>query len=277
VEQLNIVHTDDFVAQLSALSPLFIEGGAAREGVDLTVERPEVQLPDFNPQDLDTPEELIAASQIPGIGNEHPILVYIDTASLLESAESFVPVVRDALDDPSRWLNAEIDETIVGTDGNEIIRGGKGDELIFALDGNDIVHGNKGNDVLVGNSGLNRLDGGKGNDTLVDGLGNDILIGDRGNDLFYVTGGINIVNGGKGKDTAVFDGKIDDFSLFAFGQTAIVSERDDPTSRTILSKVENLAFDDQQVAFEKGAFGGLDSTSVASAEIDQLVITANIG
>ncbi len=277
VEQLNIVHTDDFVAQLSALSPLFIEGGAAREGVDLTVERPEVQLPDFNPQDLDTPEELIAASQIPGIGNEHPILVYIDTASLLESAESFVPVVRDALDDPSRWLNAEIDETIVGTDGNEIIRGGKGDELIFALDGNDIVHGNKGNDVLVGNSGLNRLDGGKGNDTLVDGLGNDILIGDRGNDLFYVTGGINIVNGGKGKDTAVFDGKIDDFSMFAFGQTAVVSDRDDPSSRTILSQVETLTFDDQSIALNKGTLSSMASVSVASAEVDQLVIAADIG
>jgi hypothetical protein len=277
VSQLNIVHSDDFVAQLSALSPLFQAGGVAREGTDLVIDRPEATLPDFAPEDLDTAEELFAASQDPSLKVEHQIDLYIDSAALLDSAESFIPGVRDALDDPFRWVDAQIDKTIVGTDSTDFLRGGSGNELIFALEGNDFVFGNKGNDTLIGGRGLNSLYGGKGNDTLVDGPDNDILVGDRGNDLFQIGGGVNIVNGGKGHDTAVFDGNAEDFSVFAFGQTAIVSERDDPTSRTILSKVENLAFDDQQVALHKGAFGNLDFSSVASAEVDQLVITADSG
>jgi hypothetical protein len=278
VEQLNVVHTDDFVAQLSALSPLFIDGGAAREGVDLAVERPEVQLPDFKPTDLDTPEELIAASQIPGIGNEHPIVVYIDTASLLESAESFVPGVRDAQDDPFRWLNADVDETIIATDQGEIIRGGNGDQLIFALGGNDIVFGDKGNDVLVAQSGLNQLNGGKGNDTLVDGSDNDILLGDKGNDLFFMAGGLNIVNGGSGTDKAIFDGAADEFSVFGLGSTAFVSRVGDPSERTIVQSIERLEFDDQTLALERGKFVPVDPepAAVASMQLDDLVVAGDV-
>ncbi len=276
VEQLNIVHTDDFVAQLSALSPLFSEGGVAREGEDLVIERPEVQLPDFKPEDLDTPDKILAASQIPGIGDEHPIVVYIDTASLLESAESFVPGVRDALDDPFRWLNAGIDETTIGTDKTEIIRGRNADELIFALDGNDLVYGNNGNDVLVGGSGRNQLYGGKGNDTLVDGPGNDFLFGDSGNDLFFINGGLNIANGGSGKDTAIFDGTVGDFSIFAFGGIGVVSRVDDPTERTIVQSIEKLEFDDQLLALKGGTFQPVPEVAVASAAIDDLVITADV-
>jgi hypothetical protein len=277
VSQLNVVHSDDFVAQLSALSPLFEAGGVAREGTDLVIDRPEAVLPDFAPEDLDTTEELFAASQDPSLKIEHQIDLYIDSAALLDSAESFIPGVRDALDDPFRWLNAEIDETIVGTDGNEFIRGGKGNDLIFTLEGNDFVSGYKGNDTLVGGPGRNKLHGGKGHDTLVDGPDNDVLIGDLGNDLIHITGGVNLVFGGSGRDTAVFDGKLDDFSVFAFGRTAVVSDHEDPTSRTTLSQVENLAFDDQSIALNKGAFTSMASVSVASADVDQLVITSDVG
>lgn len=276
VEQVNVVHTDDFVAQLSALSPLFIDGEAAREGEDLVVERPEAQLPDFKPQDLDTPEELLAASEIPGIGDEHPITVYIDTASLLESAESFVPGVRDALDDPFRWLSAEIDETIVATDEGEHISGGKSAELIFALDGNDVVYGNKGDDVLVGQSGRNLLNGGKGNDILVDGSDNDFLSGDSGDDLFFVTGGLNIANGGSGEDTAIFDGAAEAFSVLAFGRIGVVSRVADPADRTIIRNVEKLEFDDQLLVLQDGTFEPVPEIAVASAAIDDLVIASEI-
>lgn len=276
VEQLNLVHTDDFVAQLSALSQLFIDGNAAREGVDLAVERPEVDLPDFKPKDLGTDDEILAASEIPGIRDEHPINIYIDTASLLESAESFVPVVRDALDDPFRWLNAGIDETIIATDDTEIIRGGKADELIFALDGNDLVYGNKGDDVLVGGPGRNQLFAGKGNDTLVDGPDNDFLFGDKGNDLFFIDAGLNIANGGRGHDTAVFDGTAGEFSVFDFGGIGIVSRVDDPGERTIVQSIEKLEFDDQLLALKGGSFQSVPEVAVASAAIDDLVITGDV-
>lgn len=275
VEQLNLVHTDDFVAQLSALSPLFIDGNVAREGVDLTVERPEVHLP-FRPADLDTPDEIIAASQTPGIGDEHPIAVYIDTASLLESAESFVPVVRDALDDAFRWLHAEIDETIIATGDGDIIRGGKADELIFALDGNDIVFGNSGDDVLVGGSGLNRLNGGRGHDTMVDGPDNDIMLGYIGNDSFFMDGGLNFLNGGIGKDTAIFDGAAEDFSVFAFGGLAVVSRVDDVTEQTIVQSIETLTFDDQTMVAGRGGFVPVEPAAVASVQLDDLVIAGDV-
>jgi Ca2+-binding RTX toxin-like protein len=72
--------------------------------------------------------------------------------------------------------------------------------------GNDLdntLTGNSGNNVLdggAGNSGNNVLDGGAGNDTIIGGAGNDTMTGGAGDDLFiYFRGhGSDSVNGGSG-------------------------------------------------------------------------------
>jgi hypothetical protein len=279
VEQLNVVHTDDFVAQLSALSPLFIEGGVAREGRDLLIERPEVTLPDFAPEDLDTEAKVLLASQIPGIRDEHPSLLYIDSALLIDSAETFVPGVRENLDDPSRWLDAEIDLTIIGTDDGELMLGGKGNELIFTREGDNVAFGDRGNDVLVAGTDTNLLVGGRGNDTLVDGPGDNILFGGRGDDLFFINDGTNFVFGGRGKDTAIFDGSVEDFSIMSRKGVATIARLDDASSTTTVSKVETLVFDDQVFTLERGTFVPVeenDPSLVASTAMDDFSMAGEI-
>jgi hypothetical protein len=90
---LNIVHTDDLVARLPDLSPLFQAGNAAREGVTLSVDRPEGTLLDFAPEDLDTQPELLAALANPANRVEHDIRLYIDTARSLAGTEQVEAVL----------------------------------------------------------------------------------------------------------------------------------------------------------------------------------------
>ena len=275
VEQLNVVHTDDFVAQLSALSPLFIAGGVAREGLDLAVDRPEATLPRFRPTDLDTPEELLAASEIPGIRAEHPSLLYIDTAALLASAEPYVPGVRDAEPgDMFRWLSADLDRIIVGTDDAESIRVGNGNGLVFARDGNDTVRGQKGDDVLMAMAGDNLLDGGPGNDVIVGGLGDDTLRGGAGDDLIYLFGGRDEVDGGAGTDTAVFAGNAADFDLTVVKRKVVEVSGDG--LEAMLRKVELFRFDDQEFAFDGRELTPVTSLMMASAVQDFLGLDGEI-
>jgi hypothetical protein len=74
---------------------------------------------------------------------------------------------------------------IVGTKGNDTLRGtakadhisgGAGNDKIWGLSGNDVLNGGPGNDVLVG---------GPGNDTLIGGPGSDVLNCGPGKDTAY--------------------------------------------------------------------------------------------
>jgi uncharacterized protein YuzB (UPF0349 family) len=70
--------------------------------------------------------------------------------------------------------------TILGTEGNDVIRGTDGPDVIHGLGGNDWIHGGKGDDVICGGNGNDHLIGGAGHDFLLGGRGNDILSGDEG-------------------------------------------------------------------------------------------------
>ncbi len=91
--------------------------------------------------------------------------------------------------------------SIVGTNGNDVLKGTTLADTISGLDGNDIITGDAGNDDLNGNVGNDSVSGGAGNDTVGGGQGDDPLVaGDDGNDT---------VNGGKGNDY-VYGGTGDD-------------------------------------------------------------------
>ena len=76
--------------------------------------------------------------------------------------------------------------TIVGTPGNDILRGTPGDDVIVGLAGNDVIDGRGGDD---------RICGGDGNDVIQGGAGSDRVDGGAGNDV------INMVDGVRGNDT----------------------------------------------------------------------------
>jgi Ca2+-binding RTX toxin-like protein len=103
---------------------------------------------------------------------------------------------------------------IVGTDGDDVIRGtperdvvwaGNGDDVVFSSLGNDLICGGPGTDEMHGGRGNDEVDGGSGEGDQVNGnLGDDkILGGAGGRDEVAGDLGIDIVNGGAGDEDLV--------------------------------------------------------------------------
>jgi len=92
-------------------------------------------------------------------------------------------------------------ERIVGTGGDDVIRGSSGDEELVGGAGNDFVDGGGGNDVLRGDEGDDAVAGGAGNDLVLGGAGNDTLDGEAGDDNVRGEDGSDVVSGGAGADT----------------------------------------------------------------------------
>lgn len=123
------------------------------------------------------------------------------------------------------------ENTINGTNYNDVIVGTDGDDLIRALRGDDSVDGVGGNDYLQG---------GAGNDILIGGAGDDWLIGDSGNDT---------LTGGSGADQ---------FRFYGFGTTGAGTANPGHDTDTIT----DLTFSDGDVIvladFAAGTFQGTD-------------------
>lgn len=74
--------------------------------------------------------------------------------------------------------------TIVGTDGDDVIRGTGDRDVIHARAGNDVVVRSAGADIICGGKGADELNGGRGRDTLNGGGGVDVCIGHEDPDTF---------------------------------------------------------------------------------------------
>jgi Ca2+-binding RTX toxin-like protein len=103
---------------------------------------------------------------------------------------------------------------IVGTDGDDDLRGTPERDVIWGGSGDDVIFGSLGNDLICGGPGTDEMHGGRGNDEVfgdagdedqVNGnLGDDKILGGPG-DRDEVAGdlGIDIVNGGPGDEDLV--------------------------------------------------------------------------
>ncbi|MFK8185177.1 MAG: calcium-binding protein [Phormidesmis sp.] len=87
-------------------------------------------------------------------------------------------------------------ENIVGSRGNDTIKGDHGSNILNGNKGNDLLIGRGGNDVLVGEEGNDRMYGGSGNDTFIGGEGNDKSFGGSGFDFFIGGEGNDFIDGG---------------------------------------------------------------------------------
>ncbi|WP_037674466.1 calcium-binding protein [Streptomyces griseus] len=67
----------------------------------------------------------------------------------------------------------EVENTLFGDDGNDVLHGRTGADVLYGGKGNDKLYGEQGNDVLYGNSGNDVLHGGPGRDRLSGGPGRD--------------------------------------------------------------------------------------------------------
>jgi len=102
---------------------------------------------------------------------------------------------------------------IVGTEGDDVLRGTSGRDVIWGGGGGDTILGSLGNDLLCGGGGADLVHGGRGND-LADGGGgdDDRVVGDLGDDkLLGGTGEGDEVAGSLGIDT--LSGGPGDFDL----------------------------------------------------------------
>jgi hypothetical protein len=82
----------------------------------------------------------------------------------------------------------------IGTDGTDVLQGGRRDDYMFGRGGADLLSGGDGNDRLLG---------GEGDDVLLGGAGNDMLVGDKGDDMLTGSSGADVFlfRAGYGHDT----------------------------------------------------------------------------
>jgi Ca2+-binding RTX toxin-like protein len=92
---------------------------------------------------------------------------------------------------------------IVGTEGDDVLRGTPGRDVIWGGGGDDTIYGSLGNDLLCGGPGADLIHGGRGNDVADGGAGDgDRVLGDLGDDkLLGGAGNYDEVAGGLGIDT----------------------------------------------------------------------------
>ncbi|HIK32394.1 MAG TPA: choice-of-anchor K domain-containing protein [Oscillatoriales cyanobacterium M59_W2019_021] len=152
---------------------------------------------------------------------------------------------------------SDSNETIDGTEDNDIISAGGGDDVVegdegndvlCAHDGNDRVEGGSGIDIVNGNQGDDNVMGGDGDDVVRGGKGNDRVMGGEGNDAIYGDLGFDELTGGGGADTFVLRAEFD-VTLQVSLSSAMIADFE--------IGVDRIALDAELVAsFEVGDFNG---------------------
>ncbi len=138
------------------------------------------------------------------------------TVEVTGSASSSAPI-RCQGADALLQIGPGSDDTLRGTAGIDLMRGGRGNDRLFGRGGDDCLRGDggkdrlvgqAGNDLLVGNGGADTLLGGAGNDRLIPGGGRDTVIGGGGNDVIKSADGKrDVIRCGAGTDVVVADGR----------------------------------------------------------------------
>ena len=118
-----------------------------------------------------------------------------DTTVSCETIEyGKITTITDCNEDSSHY------NTIIGTEGDDVIDGTDGDDLIFGLGGNDTINGNSGNDCIYGGNGNDTIDGNSGFDYIFGGDNDDVIRGSGNQDYIYGGAGNDILKGNNGRD-----------------------------------------------------------------------------
>lgn len=128
-------------------------------------------------------------------------------------------------------------DTIKGSNGNEIMLGGAANDKLFGYGGRDYLDGGseddrlwggRGTDVLYGRSGEDRLQGGGGIDYLLGGRDNDKLWGGVSGDYLYGGLGRDELSGGLGRDN-LWGGRGTDYLTGGSGSDSFLFRDDGST------------------------------------------------
>jgi Ca2+-binding RTX toxin-like protein len=104
-------------------------------------------------------------------------------------------------DGPDLLLGGRAAEEVTALDGDDTVNGRGGNDTIDVGDGDDRANGAGGHDLIFLGDGRDRGWGGYGNDSVFGGSGNDMLQGGPGNDSMDGGGDKDILLGGDGRDT----------------------------------------------------------------------------
>ncbi|XIA64140.1 hypothetical protein ACFIOY_35295 [Bradyrhizobium sp. TZ2] len=107
----------------------------------------------------------------------------------------------------------DTDNVLIGTRGNDLLRG---------LGGNDIILGLAGDDTLEGGDGNDFLSGGRGNDNINTGHGDDVVLGGQGNDRIGGMAGRDVVRAGAGDDFVAWNDPTGDVVFGGRGNDTIL-------------------------------------------------------
>lgn len=94
------------------------------------------------------------------------------------------------------------------------------DDHLVGGDGDDRIRGFLGNDVLEGGAGRNIIEGGEGDDILIGGNQRDVIVAGSGDNLVRTGGGNNVVFSGDGRNT-ILGGQNDDLVVTGDGEATI--------------------------------------------------------
>ncbi|MEJ6391148.1 calcium-binding protein [Gymnodinialimonas ulvae] len=103
----------------------------------------------------------------------------------------------------SRIFAGDGDDTVNGSDEDDLVAAGVGNDLVLASGGDDEVNGSIGRDTLEGGNGDDTITGGFGDDDLFGDAGDDALSGGFGNDFLFGDIGNDVLEGEDGNDTLV--------------------------------------------------------------------------
>jgi Ca2+-binding RTX toxin-like protein len=168
----------------------------------------------------------------------------------------------------------DLNNTLTGTAGVDVIAGLGGNDTISGLGGNDVICGGPGNDTIRGGPGKGNIDGEDGDDKIYGDAGDDALAGDAGadwldggadaDDVFGGTGNDVISEGAgpNGKD-ALFGGADVDEVTYGLRYTRVVVTVDGLANDGGLNEQDNVALNVERV---RGGFAGDLLTGSTSAD-----------
>ncbi len=132
----------------------------------------------------------------------------------------------------------DLNDTLIGGDGADILTGQSGSNLIDAGDGNDIITGGDetagagdsilggdGKDSIASGDGDDTIDAGDGDDTVDSGAGGDFVDGGIGNDSLLAASGDDTVTGGaaaRGGDDTIDGGSGNDCLFGGTGDDSLL-------------------------------------------------------
>jgi phospholipase/lecithinase/hemolysin len=165
-----------------------------------------VELPDGSYQPYFPPNPLLA-------GVDPDQVAFMDFVHPSAAVHGVLGVFSAATLTSQTLFFGDGDDTIAGTNGDDLILAGAGSDRVDADPGNDVilaglgddtVSGGNGRDIVSGGSGADSLWGGRGADVIADGAGDDEARGSRGSDLLIDGAGWDLIYGGKGADAIIF-------------------------------------------------------------------------